>query len=313
MNLSPDPAINKNKPLVSVCMVTFNHSKWIGQAIKGVLMQRTSFPFELIISDDCSTDNTPDIIKRVAIDNPLLIRLRFNNTNVGLASNFSETLNCCAGKYIAICEGDDFWTDPGKLQRQVDFLDDNPDCVIVSHNYSILNEEEKRLDQNKKFHKSFRFNQKQYLEDWKTQPLTCLFRNYFQDYTLLNKENIFCDVILFYELLKHGDGYFINDNMATFRVHQSALSSGLSYDQWLRNHIIMFDYLYKYNKKDGLLLKQSRNYCLSLYIYSLKNKRNKKQFLRPLKEYFNRKPGIFNGFVTILVRVPYYLVRYWLF
>jgi glycosyltransferase involved in cell wall biosynthesis len=303
--------VNKDlTPIVSVCMVTYNHSQWIGQAIEGVLMQRTTFPFELVVSDDCSTDTTSEIIRKIASDNPSLVRPRFNNTNSGLAKNFSETLNYCRGKYIAICEGDDFWTDPAKLQRQVDFLEKWPDYIMVSHNYCILKEGKKRSDLNEKFHKDFRYNQKLYLNDWATQPVTCLFRNLLQDYTLLNKENNFCDVILFYELLKHGDGYFMNNYMATFRVHQSALSSGLSRWQWLRNHVRMFDYLYKYNNGDRLLLKKSRDYCLSLYIYNLQNKRNENGDFKPLKEYFERAPGFANGLITVMLRVPYYLVRY---
>lgn len=310
MNSNLGAEVNNPNPIVSVCMVTYNHDHWIGQSIEGVLKQRTNFAFELVISDDCSTDSTPEIIKRYVGKYPTLIRPRFNEKNVGLAINFSDSLTNCRGKYIAICEGDDFWTDPFKLQKQVDFLDNNQDCIIVSHNYSILNESMNQLDQNNKFHDDFRYNQEKYLLDWVTQPLTCMFRNFFKDYTLLNKEDIFCDVILFYELLKHGDGYFMNSNMATFRVHQSALSSGLSRGQWLRNHVIMFDHLYKSNKRDDLLLKLSRNYCLSLYIYEIQNKRSMNNDFKPLREYLKRTRRFQSRIFTLIVRAPYYIIRH---
>ena len=231
-------------------MVTYNHEKWISQAIEGVLKQKTSFSIELVIGEDCSTDKTRDIIWSFSTKNPGIIKAYFNQENLGLAKNFSQLLNKCKGNYIAICEGDDFWTDPDKLQKQVEFLETNPNFIMSTHNCSRLYEANKSIDQQFKYSQNFHYDQKRFLEEWVTQPLTCVFRNIFCDYTLFNREeNIFCDVIFFYELLKHGNGYYMNEDMATFRVHQKALSSGLSPWQWRRNHVIMFDFLYKYNNE----------------------------------------------------------------
>lgn len=301
------------KPLISICMVTYNHSNWIANAIEGVLLQITSFPFELVVSDDCSTDNTTEIIKQYINSRPGIIRLLHNSSNLGLAKNFSQTLNKCSGKYIAICEGDDFWTDPLKMQKQVDFLESNTDCVISSHNYCALHHSGNRTVQQAKYYSDFHYDQERFLKEWVTQPLTCVFRNIFRDYTLLNREGIFCDVILFYELLKHGNGYFIKDNMATFRITSNALSSGLSQWQWMRNHVIMYDYLFKHNNRDHLLQGIGRKYCLSLYIIKLKGLQNTEYDFRPLKEYFKRDPGLFDRLLTITVKVPYYLFKYGLF
>jgi glycosyltransferase involved in cell wall biosynthesis len=303
---------NDINPLVSICMVTYNHSKWIEQAIEGVLMQRTNFPFELVITDDLSTDNTAEVIASFQVKTPSIIKIAYNASNLGLAKNFSQTLNRCRGKYVAICEGDDFWTDPNKLQKQIDFLEENPDCVISSHNFSSLYEPENRLDQQVKYGHDFHYDQVKYLEEWVTQPLTCVFRNIFQDYTSFNKEGIFCDVILFYELLKHGNGYFMKDQMATFRVHQSALSSGLSRWQWLRNHVIMFDYMLKYNKRDNLLRELSCKYCLSLYICKLSGQQKGENDFKPLREYFKRSPGFLSGLFTI-IKLPLYILKYRIF
>ncbi len=313
MNFTLDPVINSDIPLVSICMVTYNHSQWIGQAIEGVLIQKTTFPFELVISDDCSMDNTADIIKRYALDNPSLIRPRFNNSNKGLGNNFPETLNFCRGKYIAICEGDDFWIDPLKLQIQVDYLEKNPEYVMSSHNYYELSEPNKSLDENIKYDFNFTYGRERYLKDWVTQPVTCVFRNIFRDYTFLKKEDIFCDVILFYELLKHGRGFFFKEAMAAFRIHKTALSSGLSRWQWLYNHVVMFDYLFRYNEIDNLLQRISRNYCLSLYVYTLKDKSGARHDFKPLIEYFRRKPGIFEAITTLFIKVPFYFIKYGFF
>ncbi len=119
---------------VSVAMITFNHEKYIREAIEGVLMQKTNFQYELVIGEDHSTDGTREICCEYASLNPGIIRILPSDTNLGIMLNFSRTLRECSGKYIAICEGDDYWTDPTKLQKQVDFLNANPSFVGCFHN-----------------------------------------------------------------------------------------------------------------------------------------------------------------------------------
>lgn len=127
---------HNSKPLVSVCCVTYNHKDYIESAIEGFLIQKTSFPIEVIIHDDASTDGTTHIVKRYADKNPGLIFLILQNENQ--YSQGGKPLQNfiwprALGKYIALCEGDDYWTDPLKLQKQVDFLETNPDCSICFH------------------------------------------------------------------------------------------------------------------------------------------------------------------------------------
>lgn len=314
LNLKNMVPIQRKDVLLSVCMVTFNHEKWIDKAIEGVMSQITDFHFELVIGEDSSTDGTRDIVKRYWTKYPDIIKPFFNETNLGLSLNFSQLLNKCKGRYIAICEGDDFWTDPFKLQRQADFLENNPDCIICSHNFSKLDESSNNINTNGKYYQDFYYDQEKYLKDWMTQPVTCMFRNIFCDYTFFNKEyDMFCDVILFYELLKHGSGYFMKENMSTFRVHRKALSSGLTHWQWHREHVKMFDYLYKYNKRDKLLLKLSGKYCLILYKYKLLNQQDARQEFYPLKEYLRRTPNISEIILVVIVKVPYYFVKYRIF
>ena len=110
-----------NKPLLSIASITYNHEQFIAQAIESWLMQKTSFEIEIIIGEDCSTDNTRAIIEKYRKLHPDLIKLIISESNVGMMPNFIRTLAACRGKYIALCEGDDYWTDPYKLQKQVDF------------------------------------------------------------------------------------------------------------------------------------------------------------------------------------------------
>lgn len=123
----------KNDIMVSVCCITYNHKQFIGQAIDGFLSQKTNFKFEVMIGDDCSTDGTSDIIKAYADQYPGIIKLISGNKNVGAHENMRRVVKCCSGKYIALCDGDDYWTDPFKLQKQVDFLEQNASYVICCH------------------------------------------------------------------------------------------------------------------------------------------------------------------------------------
>ena len=187
----PEDNALTSKPLESVYMVIYNHEKWIGQAIEGVLMQKTSFTVELVIGEDCSTDKTAEILKLYEVKYPHLIKIVFNEVNKGLAKNFSQLLNKCSGKYIAICEGDDFWTDTDKLAKQVQFLETSNGYVICSHNCSRFYEAYNSASSDTRNNSNFSYNQRQHLASWSTQPLTCLFRNIFKDYTFFDRNNMF--------------------------------------------------------------------------------------------------------------------------
>lgn len=126
--------MNQDIPTVSVCMPTYNHEEFIAPAIEGVLMQKTSFPIELRIGDDCSTDKTTKICLEYRDRFPEIIKLRVDAENHGQMMNWVQSLKSCEGKYIAMCEGDDYWIDPFKLQKQVDFLEEHPHYSLTFHN-----------------------------------------------------------------------------------------------------------------------------------------------------------------------------------
>ena len=120
----------KNGFAVSICMITYNHESYIKQAIEGVLMQKTNFDFELVIGEDCSTDSTRLICEEYA-NRETQICLLPSKSNLGVMPNFTRTLKACTGKYIALCEGDDYWTDPFKLQKQVNILEKDNSIGLV--------------------------------------------------------------------------------------------------------------------------------------------------------------------------------------
>lgn len=136
---------NNRFPLLSVCLITYNHAGYIKQAIEGVLMQKASFSWELIIADDFSTDGTREIILDFKKRFPQLIRLILQEKNVGPDRNWSDLMKASKAKYIAYLEGDDYWVDSLKLQKQVDIFLEFPDTVICGARAKTWNETKKEF------------------------------------------------------------------------------------------------------------------------------------------------------------------------
>lgn len=135
--------MNSDRILVSICCITFNHAPYIRQCLDGFMMQKTDFSFEVLIHDDASTDGTQEIICEYVKKYPDVIKPIYQVENqyskgvkVGITYNFPRA----KGKYIALCEGDDYWIDPLKLQKQVDFMEDHPNYSLCFHNAIIINE-----------------------------------------------------------------------------------------------------------------------------------------------------------------------------
>jgi glycosyltransferase involved in cell wall biosynthesis len=124
-----------NAILVSVVMITYNHEKYIRQALDGIMMQRGGFEMEVIVANDHSTDNTSRVIQQYIQENDHagIIKYVDHNTNIGMMKNFTSALCMSKGKYIAVCEGDDYWTDENKLQEQLSFLESNKEVNLCSH------------------------------------------------------------------------------------------------------------------------------------------------------------------------------------
>jgi glycosyltransferase involved in cell wall biosynthesis len=130
-----------NDPLVSIHMITYNHAPYIAEAIEGILHQKVNFPFELVIGEDCSTDGTREIAVTYKNKYPGIIKLITSDSNVGMKKNAYRTGKACNGKYIAFCEGDDYWQNTDKLQIQADYLENHPECGLVYSDYAVYHVE----------------------------------------------------------------------------------------------------------------------------------------------------------------------------
>lgn len=219
--------------LVSICCLTYNHALYVRQCLDGFVMQKTNFQIEVLIYDDASTDGTQDIIREYEEKYPDIIKPIYQKENqyskgvrVSLVYNYPRV----KGKYIAICEGDDYWIDPYKLQKQVDFLESHPDYVMCSHRFNQYIQEKGLLEeeQDNDF-EGADYDLKNLIGGkWLTQTLTVMYRRSALDLKRYAAYEMSMDMILFYELLRNGKGYCFPDIMAVYRVHDGGVWSGIS-------------------------------------------------------------------------------------
>ncbi len=150
--------MENTKLRVTVVCVTYNHEKYIAQALDGILMQKTNFDFEVLVGDDASTDKTPEIVREYAKKHPDIIKPVLRRKNIGAAKNSIDLYKRVKTEYVAICDGDDYWSDPYKLQKQVNFLDKHKDYGLCFSKVKMFYEDHPRkieIIPNDKFIKNF--------------------------------------------------------------------------------------------------------------------------------------------------------------
>ena len=224
------------QPKVSVCVPTYNHEKYIRQTLDGALMQKTDFEFEIVIGDDASTDNNQAIIKEYADKYPNIFRTFLHKQNQGPSepkefggrNNVLALLKACKGDYVALCEGDDYWTDPLKLQKQVDFMEANLDFSISHHNMTVIYEDASPEhffnDQNQKTESSI----EDILADrWFIATAATLYRNVFRekDFADWHGRAAAGDWALAIQLAATGKIHYFKESMGVYRKHKGGLSN----------------------------------------------------------------------------------------
>ncbi|MDP4201301.1 MAG: glycosyltransferase [Bacteroidota bacterium] len=219
---------NKNdNPLVSIDIITYNHEKYISDAIEGVLQQNVNFEYEIVICDDCSTDNTRNILIDYQQRYPSLITLRLNKSNQGLKVNYFENKIACRGKYIAICEGDDYWTDPLKLQKQVDFMEQHPEYSMVFTNAMEVFDYQTWTKEPSLFCslENRDYTGIELLLKWTVPTATVLFRNNIPYPFKHMDQFMFYDIPLFLRLCEYGKIRGINETTAIYRRHDTSITN----------------------------------------------------------------------------------------
>lgn len=236
--------------IVSIFMLTYNQEKCIKQTIESILMQQTNFVFQLVIGEDCSTDATRIICEQYANDYKDKIKLLPSpEKNIGLIANYMRTIAACDGKYIAICDGDDYWIDKYKLQKQVDFLDKNPDYSIVYTAVKRLYEDGNIMDYTYKLNKK-ELDFDDLIFDNFIYSVTALFRNFQSRNKTLPSwiENFpFGDWQTYLWILKDGGKiYFMNDITAVYRMNIGVSSKYMKKNSvFIEVLIRILSYVYK--------------------------------------------------------------------
>ena len=277
----------QDNPLVSIICTAFNHESFITQCLDGFIMQQTNFPFEIIVHDDASTDITQEIIKKYEQKYPNL----FNNIYQTENQYTKKDINIWSdimfpkakGKYIALCEGDDYWTDPYKLQKQVDFLEANEEYVFCGHEVFIKNTKWDEKIEDTFFSKAYNIITK---NNYSSEELIAIkypfhtssfvFRNKlnWDDFNHIFKITISGDNTLIAILALYGKTKYFEDCMSVYRLNNSGISHNFKGEQLiknLKNQILVYQLIDKYSKN---IFFDSYNLAIIKTFDSIVNKRN---------------------------------------
>lgn len=223
-------------PVVSIVCITYNHESFIRDCLEGFIMQKTNFAFEVLIHDDASTDKTADIIRLYEAKFPEIIKPIYqidNQYSKGINPGTKFLFPLARGKYIAICEGDDYWTDPLKLQKQVDFLEANDKVMAISTNSSVCDLNGNTLQREKVVippdNKEGIYNLHDFFgKGFQYSTNTVVFRNQNMDFIAKESKRMsnpfLGDWILWVLLHLQGDFYFINIVTAAYRMNPNSLT-----------------------------------------------------------------------------------------
>lgn len=264
---------DNTEPVVSISCITYNHENFIRDAIEGFLMQKTTFPVEILIHDDASTDNTASIVREYEEKYPQLIKPIYQTENQYSKRDGSIgriQRGRARGKYFATCEGDDYWTDPLKLQKQVEFLEENQEYVLTCHRFSKFDYEKNQWfsDDQEKFFVNNKdgFSFTYPFESWITKTLTLVYRRSALG-NMSNYKGIVRDVVFVYFIMQNGKGYCFSDNMGVYRLHNEGVVSKQSISKKTFDSYFIIKDLY-YHEKNRVTRRMYYSKYFSIFITS---------------------------------------------
>ncbi|MDA8874573.1 glycosyltransferase [Winogradskyella sp.] len=266
--------MNKNRLLVSVLMITYNHEKYIEYAIEGIVNQITDFNYELIITDDNSNYDVKKIVNQFKdTSDRVIIRCHENSINFGMAKNFQLAYSMAEAKYIAICEGDDYWTDVNKLQKQVDFLNSRPKyqfCFTRFKTYrQDLNTFQEDVNGKYFFNEPFiNIDFESLQSGWHMGTQTLLFRRESLDLDTIKSFSLFRDMHIITQLLKKGQGACLSFFGAVYRIHDAGIHSTLNNYKKIELGYLVYKEIYEDNPSNKFLkeryIRSFKDYVISL-------------------------------------------------
>jgi len=248
---------DREKPIVTFACLTYRHAAFVVDTFRGFINQRTTFPFEIICFDDCSPDNTRGVIDQFAERYPSIVRTVYPKTNqssLGSKPIFDFVVPISEGRYLAMCEGDDFWSDPLKIQKQVDFLDNNPAYSIVNHDINTVDVNGNIVDENylPDFYKKD-FSSEEIKLAWScVQVASMLFRNVIRDIPEEMRKAPSGDIFLSSLLGHFGKAKYLSDiKPAMYRQHGGGEFSPLPLSEKYAHQEMNFYWLHRYYRRIG--------------------------------------------------------------
>lgn len=247
-----------SKPLVSICCITYNHAPFIRKCLEGFLMQK-DVDYEILIHDDCSTDGTTEIVREYEAKHPDIIKPIYETENqyqkVGTSGIDMFNYRRAQGKYIAYCEGDDYWTNPLKLKKQVDFMEANPEysvCFTTFRNHVVKTDEYIETEPTKLLQTNgnpdgMDIDLDLFFKRWYTQPMTMLFRVSAFNFDWHKQYKHYRDQCEIYHLMKVGKCRLINLDSGVRNMHSGGISSLISTKQQFQVSETVAYELYKYH------------------------------------------------------------------
>jgi len=223
-------AVRPLKCRVSVLVTAYNHVRFITQAVESTVGQRTDFAYEVVIGEDCSTDGTREILLSLRHKYPDKIRLLLRQRNLGNVANLAETLGSCRGEYVALLDGDDYWTSPAKLQRQVDFLDSHPEFSSCAHDVLIVDESGRIVVDGEPRRRSHVIDLPRMLSSDSVRTASVMFRRgLFAELPSWYRTVLVGDWPLHVLNLRHGNMWYDAHVFAAYRIHSGGLWSSAAF------------------------------------------------------------------------------------
>ena len=281
---------------LSVFVVTYNQEQYIRQCLESIVMQKVNFDYEVIIGEDCSSDSTPQICDEYAAKYPQ-IQIYHHPKNAGLLKNWEFVMNKCKGKYIALIEGDDYWIDPYKLQRQVDWLDAHPEYTLTFTRAAIQYENGATVGEEKElpYLEEREYSVEEICRDFKVLSSSTVIRNVLQP-VYYSDQLLYADTYTFIELCKKGKAYCFGVPTVKYRVHGKNLSYNANFDFYVQeyNQCVYFNKIYPELRS---IYKPGLERTLGQLLF------NKERSLRYRIAYIKRHPKmIFNRFMLKTIR-----------
>lgn len=234
--------------MVSVCCLVYNHEPYLRECFDGFVMQKTNFPIEILVHDDASTDHSADIIREYTAKYPDLFKPIYQTENQyskGIPISATYQFPRARGKYIALCEGDDDWTDPLKLQKQVDFMEEHPVYSLCFHKVNVESDNKNEIDMFSHLEERA-YTCREIYDKW-TIPTCSVLYNRENIIYKASKKIIFGDIYLFLTVMKKGSAYCLDFYGSVYRRHTNGMSSSSVWNRELAKKLF---YQYKYMQSE---------------------------------------------------------------